>query len=183
MRETKTVERRTVLIRTIEATAKLMDGTELNIATNDEGRKLAAMQRPGKSGSAPETVLYVHPDDHDSWLGEPGDIGRLQPDPGWLKDRAYMLTRALAHLVSEVPPGNPDDLRPRDADMKATREPGTARIRIPATMKATRVEGIAFGRSLVCTLLSESEGAAQTTFAVLAGTQAATKPDICEIDD
>ena len=173
---------RTVLIRTIEATAKLIDGTELAVATNDEGRMMAALQRPAASGKPPRTVIYVDPDNYDRYGGDPGDIGRLQPDPSWLKDDGYLLTRALAHLTSKEPDRR-GDLRPAETDTDGTRKPGTARIQIPATMRPMQVDGSAFGRPLRCTLLSASRGAAQTTVAVLAGSGAGSNPDIREIKE
>ena len=178
---TKT-QTRTVLIRTIEATARLIDGSKLAIAENDEGRMMAALQRPAANGKPAKTIIYIDPDNHDWYSGEPGDIGRLLPDPSWLDDQAYVLTRALAHLTTKIPVSL-DDLRPAAADADDTREPGTARIRIPSTMRAMQVGSSAFGRPFRCILLSASQSAAQTTVAVLAGTQAGSNPDIREVED
>ena len=173
---------RTVLIRTIEATAKLIDGSELAVTTNDEGRTMAALQQAGANGTPPRTIVYVDPDNYYRYSGDPGDIGRLQPDPSWLKNDDYPLTRALAHLATKEPDRH-DDLRPAETDTDGTREPNTARIRIPATMRPLQVDGSAFGRPLRCTLLSASRGAAQTTVAVLAGTSTGSNPDIREVED
>ena len=174
MTETQT---RIVLIRTIEATANLIDGSELAVARNDEDELKAALQRPARNGKPRQTILYIDPDNHDWYSGTLGDIGRLQPDPSWLTNHEYLLTRALAHLTTETPV-SPDDLRPAGADADSAREPGTARIRIPSTMMAMEVTSSVFGRPLRCTLLSATQGAAQTTVAVLAGREPASKADI-----
>ena len=180
MTETRT---RTVLIRTIEATANLIDGSELAVARNDEGEMKAALQRPARDGKPRQTIVYIDPDNHEWYSGTPGDIGRLQPDPSWLTNHEYLLTRALAHLTTERTPVRPDDLRPAAANADSAREPGTARIRIPSTMRAMEVVSSVFGRPLRCTLLSGTEGAAQTTVAVLAGRQPASKADIRKIEN
>ena len=54
---------------------------------------------------------------------------------------------------------------------------------IPSTMRAMQVGSSAFGRPFRCILLSASRSAAQTTVAVLAGTQAGSNPDIREVED
>ena len=175
-------QNRTVLIHTIEPTARLIDGTELAVTRNDEGRKLATLQRPAADGKPARGVIYVDPDNYDRYSETPGDIGRLQPDPSWLDDDEYLLTRALAHLATGTR-ARADDLRPSETDTDGTRKAGTARIRIPSTMKPMKIHTTVFGRPLRCTLLSGNRGAAQTTVAVLVGTEAGSNPDIQEIKD
>ena len=171
---------RAVVIHAIEPTARLIDGTELAVTRNDEGRKLAVLQRPAADGKPARGVIYVDPDNYDRYSETPSDIGRLQPDPSWLDDNEYLLTRGLAHLAKETRT-KADDLRPAETDTDGTRKAGTARIRIPSTMKAMKVHTTVFGRPLRCTLLSENRGAAQTTIAVLGGTEAGSNPDIEDI--
>ena len=172
---------RTVLIRTIEATAKLIDGSELAVARNEDGRLVAALQRPATENKPARTIVYVDPDNHEGYSGKQGEIGPLQPDRSWLNDHAYLLTRALAHLTSESGE-NAYDLRPDATDANGAREPGTARIRIPSTMKALQVEGSTLGGGFRCILLSASRGAAQTTVAIVCGTQAGANPHIRKVE-
>ena len=112
---------RTVLIQTIEATAKLIDGSELTVASNEEERLTAALQKPGTAGRPARTIVYIEPDNYEAYGERTGDIGRLQPDPSWQKDRGVPAD-AGARAPNEREAGEPH--RPAPGPGRGRRSPG-----------------------------------------------------------